>query len=271
MIELDKVTYSYASPAGRKRNKKGPAEPVLHEVDLTIRDGEFFCLLGPSGCGKTTVLRLVAGFVSANSGRLLVNGAPVTGPGRDRGVIFQGDQALFPWLTVVDNAVFGLKLSGMSKQERVARAEHVLELVGLTRNDFQKMPHELSGGMRQRLQMARVLANEPEMLLLDEPFGALDAQTRATLQTELARVWEQDQRTSLFITHDISEAVLLADRIGVMCGAPRAYVMDIIEVDLPRPRVPTSEAFIEKLKQVTELLHMAKTGHRNGAASEVAS
>jgi NitT/TauT family transport system ATP-binding protein len=262
VIEIERVTYSYTS----KRRAKGVAsEPVLHEVDLTIYDGEFVCLLGPSGCGKTTVLRLVAGFVQPNEGVVRVGGTPVVGPGRDRGVIFQGDQALFPWLTVVDNAVFGLRLTGMARQERIRRAEHVLELVGLARADFHKMPHELSGGMRQRLQLARVLANEPETLLLDEPFGALDAQTRATLQNELSRVWQQDRRTSLFITHDISEAVLLADRIAVMCSTPRAMVMDVIDVPLARPRDPTSEEFVRKFKQVSDLLHYAKGGQRRPA------
>jgi len=207
---------------------------VVANVDLDIAPGEFVCLLGPSGCGKSTLLNVIAGFVPATGG-VFVGGHEVKGPGVERGVVFQSAEALFPWLTVRQNVEYGPKIRGASKSERAEISERYLRLVGLF-HASDKLPSELSGGMRQRVQIARVLANEPSVILMDEPFGALDAQTREVLQREVDRIWRATGATIVFVTHDISEAILLADRVVTMSVGPRARIKTVAKVDLEHPR-----------------------------------
>ena len=207
---------------------------IVTQIDLSIRAGEFLCLLGPSGCGKSTLLNAIAGFLPVQ-GRLTVDGRPVTGPGTDRGVVFQCSDVLFPWLTARENVEYGPRCLGVAAAERAERAMAFLRLVGLG-GAAGKFPRELSGGMRQRLQMARVLINQPSIILMDEPFGALDAQTRDVMQRELDRIWRTTRQTIVFVTHDIAEAVLLADRIVTMTTGPSARVKSVHAVELPRPR-----------------------------------
>jgi len=231
--------------------------PVLAHFTLTLTEGEFFCLLGPSGCGKTTVLNLMAGFLAPTVGTLTLAGRPIHGPGVDRAVVFQSDDALFTWLRTIDNVAFGLRMRGLSQERRYAIAREYLHLVHLDGQEH-KYPGELSGGMKQRVQIARVLANDPQILLMDEPFGALDAQTRTRLQDELVEIWRQTRKTVLFITHDIAEAVLLADRVGVMTCGPGARMHTIISVDLPRPRRRSSPGFGEMWEQLNILIESAE-------------
>jgi NitT/TauT family transport system ATP-binding protein len=210
-------------------------QPVeaLHDVSIQVGAGEFVSIVGASGCGKTTLLRIVDGLVSPTRGSIRVNGQPVSGPGPDRGFVFQQD-ALFPWRTVLDNVVFGLEVQGKSKHETRERANGFLQLVGLA--GFEHLfPHELSGGMRQRANLARALTIDPDVLLMDEPFASLDAQTREIMQSELLRIWRSNKKTVLFVTHQIDEAVYLSDRVVVMTSRP-GRVKAILEVDIPRPR-----------------------------------
>jgi NitT/TauT family transport system ATP-binding protein len=212
---------------------KGGTFTALGGVSLDIGEREFVTVVGPSGCGKSTLLGMAAGLVEPTSGEVSVDGRPVTGPGPDRGVIFQ-QYALFPWLTVRRNVEFGLKLSSMPARERRARADHAIELVGLT--DFaDALPKTLSGGMKQRCAIARAYAVDPEVLLMDEPFGALDALTRVQLQDQLLETWSKERRTVMFVTHDVEEAVYLAQRVVVMAAKP-GRVHTVVEVDLPYPR-----------------------------------
>jgi NitT/TauT family transport system ATP-binding protein len=234
-IEFREVDFGFA-----RRGGSGPL--VIERFGLEIERGEFFCLLGPSGCGKTTVLNLLAGFEHPSGGRIAVDGRPVTAPGVDRTVVFQGDDSLYTWLTAVENVEFGLRLAGVSAGERRATAERYLELVGLA-GQGDKYPSQLSGGMKQRIQIARALVCDSPILLMDEPFAALDAQTRSTLQDELIGIWETTRRTFLFITHDIGESILLADRIGIMTAGPAARMKVIVPVELPRPRRRGDPAF----------------------------
>jgi NitT/TauT family transport system ATP-binding protein len=236
------------------RAMHGGTYVALENFDLAIASGELFCLLGTSGCGKTTVLNIVAGFEAATAGRVELGGREVRGPGAERGVVFQGDDSLYPWLTALGNVEFGLRMRGMPKKEREARARHYLDLVGLTGQD-KKHPTELSGGMKQRIQIARVLANEPAMLLMDEPFAALDSQTRAVMQAELIKVWRATGKTVLFITHDIDEAVTLATRIGVMRAGPASRIKGIIDVDLgPDERDRTHDRSVAVYRRVHEMI-----------------
>jgi NitT/TauT family transport system ATP-binding protein len=206
---------------------------VLHGFDLSVREGEFLALLGPSGCGKSTFLNVLAGLAPQTSGELTVDDEPVGAARRKLGFVFQG-YALFPWRTVRKNVETGLEIRGMKRAQRRSEAERFLRLVGLL--DFaDHYPHQLSGGMRQRVAIARVLAYGPEILLMDEPFGALDAQTRETLQQELLGIWEQSAKTVVFVTHSIDEAIFLADRVAIMGRGP-GRVKEILDVDLPRPR-----------------------------------
>ncbi|NOV02782.1 ABC transporter ATP-binding protein [Paenibacillus planticolens] len=206
---------------------------ALQNTDLTILQNEFVCVVGPSGCGKTTLLNIIGGLEASTSGSVKVDGVEVKGPGKERGVVFQ-QYALFPWKTVQKNVEFGLKLRGLSKQERKEKAEHYLELVGL--KDFaHAYPKELSGGMKQRVAIARAYAVQPEVLLMDEPFGALDAQTRAQLQEELLKTWQKEKKTCFFITHDVEEAVILAQRVIIMSARP-GRIKEIIDIDIPYPR-----------------------------------
>ncbi|MEV0995935.1 ABC transporter ATP-binding protein [Nonomuraea sp. NPDC050202] len=206
---------------------------ALDHVSLDIADREFVTVVGPSGCGKSTLMSMAAGLVEPTSGEVLVDGSPVDGPGPDRGVIFQ-QYALFPWLTVRKNVEFGLKLKGLPAEERRRRAQRAIELVGLA--DFaDALPKTLSGGMKQRCAIARAYAVDPQVLLMDEPFGALDALTRVQLQDQLLDTWSKDQRTVMFITHDVDEAVYLANRVIVMAARP-GRLHKVIDVDLPYPR-----------------------------------
>lgn len=224
---------------------------ALSDINLKVRPGEFLCLLGPSGCGKSTLLNIIAGFDKPSAGEMLVGGRPVTGPGRDRIVVFQ-EAALFPWLNVRSNVEFGLKLAGVSRDERRERATQYLKLVGLDR--FEKAyVHELSGGMKQRVQLARSLAVDPEILLMDEPFAALDAQTRDVLQEELQDIWQRTGKTVIFVTHNVREAVLLADRVIVMSPSPGRIKREI-SIALDHPRSPDSHAVVDLAADIREEL-----------------
>lgn len=221
---------------------------VLENVDLTIKKGEFYILLGPSGCGKSTLLNIIAGFLELSEGDLQIRSSK---EGRDgRGFVFQSaDSALFPWLTVEENISFGLKMKKVNAKERKKRSNTFIHLTGLTGHG-QKFPDDLSGGMKQRVQLARVLANEPEILLMDEPFGALDAMTRRTMQNELIRIWRETNKTVIFVTHDIQEAIILGQKIGIMSVGPSSRITTSYEVDLPYPRDITSIAFNDYYKKV---------------------
>jgi NitT/TauT family transport system ATP-binding protein len=224
---------------------------ALERFDLGVDDGEFVCLLGPSGCGKSTLLNIVAGFVRPTDGRVNLDGAEVRGPGRDRGVVFQ-EHALFPWFRVGQNVEFGLKMAGMPRHERAAIADRYLDLVGL--HPFrQAFPKELSGGMKQRVAIARALANEPKILLMDEPFGALDAQTRRLMQDELTKIWAATGKTILFVTHAIEESLLLADRVVVMSPRP-GRIKALLAVPLSRPRSDVAADFVALKAEIQELL-----------------
>jgi NitT/TauT family transport system ATP-binding protein len=223
-------------------------------MTMNVKRGEFVCLLGPSGCGKSTTLMAMAGLLKPTSGTVSIAGRPVTGPGPDRAVVFQ-EFALMPWLTVLDNVCFGMRMRGVPSGERQARARDYIKLVGLT--GFENAyPHQLSGGMRQRVGIARALAVQPEIILMDEPFGALDAQTREIMGVELLQIWERDRKTVLFVTHGIDEAIYLADRVVVMAARP-GRIREEITIDIPRPRahsIHESSKFIELRRYIWELL-----------------
>ena len=224
---------------------------ALDGIDLAVADDEFLTVLGPSGCGKTTLLNIVASFETANGGEVLLDGEPVRKPGPDRGVVFQ-EYALFPWLTVQQNIEFGLRERRMPRLERRERVRRQIASVGLSGFE-QRYPQELSGGMRQRVALARLLINNPKILLMDEPFAALDAQTRSMMQQELLGVWSAERRTVIFITHNIEEAVLLGDRVVVMTARP-GRIKEIVAIELARPRDVTSTEFNEIRRRVTVLL-----------------
>jgi len=204
---------------------------AIRDISLAVEAGDFVAVVGPSGCGKTTMLNLIAGFLAPTGGQIRVDGRAVSGPGPDRGVVFQSF-ALFPWRTVLDNVAFGPKMRGVAKARRHEIAREYLALAGLA-HAAERYPNELSGGMQQRVGVVRALANQPDVLLMDEPFASVDAQTRMTLQEELTRIWEQRRPTVVFITHDVNEAVFLANRVVVLS---HGAVLDDIRVDLPRPR-----------------------------------
>jgi NitT/TauT family transport system ATP-binding protein len=226
-LEARDITLDYVQPrtGGRLR--------ALDHVDLTVEDGEFVSIVGPSGCGKTTFLSVVDGLLPATEGRILVDGAEVTRPGPDRAVVFQ-DASLLPWRTVLRNVLYGLECIGVPRQEARARAEHFVAMVGL-RGFEHNYPYELSGGMQQRVNLARALVMDPKILLMDEPFASLDAQTREAMQEELLRIWKAAGKTVLFITHQIDEAIFLSDRVIVFSGRP-GRVKASIPVGLERPR-----------------------------------
>jgi NitT/TauT family transport system ATP-binding protein len=217
---------------------------AVAEVSLEIEPGEFVCLLGPSGCGKSTLLNVIAGFVAAAAGEALVDGRPVRGPDVSRGMVFQSSDALFPWLKVSDNVAFGPRMRRIPRAQRDEIVRRYVDLVGLS-HAADRLPRELSGGMQQRVQIARVLANEPSVVLMDEPFGALDAQTREVMQHELERIWQETHPTIVFVTHDINEAVLLADRVLTMTAGPAGRVKGEYAVDVRRPRDETDPAAVE--------------------------
>lgn len=230
---------------------------VIQDFNLALRDGEFFVLIGPSGCGKTTVLNLLAGFEQPTTGEVVVAGRRVTAPGPDRVVVFQGDDSLYPWLNARENVDVALRFTGVTSEERARRTHHYLKLVHLAGHE-RKYPHQLSGGMKQRVQLARALAVESPIILMDEPFGAVDAQTRLVLQDELARIWEVGRRTILFITHDISEAILLADRVGVMGHMGSAGLTAIVDIPITRPRSRTSPEFVGLYEHLGRLLVLGR-------------
>ncbi len=224
-VKIDHVEKVFETKKGRM--------VALNGVDLDIRENEFICVVGPSGCGKSTILNIIAGLLPATSGAVYVDGNKVEGTGPERGVVFQ-QYALFPWLTVMKNVMFGLKLKGMKEPEAREIAMKYIKMVGL--EEFvDSYPKELSGGMKQRVAIARAYAVQPEVLLMDEPFGALDAQTRTQLQTELLRTWEEERKTCFFITHDVEEAIILATRVVIMSARP-GRIKDIVDINIPYPR-----------------------------------
>ncbi|MBI3221761.1 MAG: ABC transporter ATP-binding protein [Nitrosomonadales bacterium] len=235
-------------------SQQGDVE-ALRDINFKIHRREFVCVVGPSGCGKSTLVRTLAGLEKHNSGEVLIDGKPVNGPGQDRGMVFQG-YSLFPWLTVKKNVMFGPEMNGYGHDEAERDALLWLELVGLSKfaNAY---PHQLSGGMRQRVAIARALVNQPRILLMDEPFGALDAQTRAKMQSHLLEIWRNVDITILFITHDLDEAIFLADRILVLKAHP-GEVQEMIEVPVPRPRSMgqfTDAEFRATKQRLEQLIH----------------
>ncbi len=249
-LSLNHLSKTYFDPYAGKH------VTAVSDVSLSVNQGEFVAIVGPSGCGKTTILNMIAGFLPVSGGEILLDGQPVSGPGPERGVVFQSF-ALFPWKTVLDNVGFGPKMRGLSKPECDRIAREYLELAGLA-NAAERYPNELSGGMQQRVGVVRALANNPEVLLMDEPFASVDAQTRMTLQEELTRIWQERRPTIIFITHDVSEAVFLADRVVVLS---KGLVLKELNIDLPRPRVwdalMEDDAFKAMSAQVLQLVRSA--------------
>jgi NitT/TauT family transport system ATP-binding protein len=245
-IRVDNVSHMYRPPRGRE-------VLALDQVSLDVAPREFVALLGPSGCGKSTLLYLIGGFLPVERGGISVDGSPVTGPGPDRGIVFQ-HFALFPWKTVRGNILYGLERQGMPKPEREKRAQEFIEMVGL--HGFEdSYPSQLSGGMKQRTAIARTLAFDPEILLMDEPFGALDAQTRGLMQRELLAIWQRTPKTVIFVTHDVQEAVYLADRVAVMSARP-GRIKTIVETKFDKndPDIFKNPAFVEKVDLIWNLV-----------------
>ncbi len=245
-IVIDRVSHTYRPPRAR---------PVLalDNVSLSVSDREFVALLGPSGCGKSTLLYLIGGFMPIEAGTISVEDRPVTGPGPDRGIVFQ-HFALFPWKTVIQNVLYGLEKQGMAREARMQRAREYIDLVGLSGFE-DSYPSQLSGGMKQRAAIARTLAIDPNILLMDEPFGALDAQTRSLMQAELLRIWQATRKTVIFVTHDVQEAVFLAERIAVMSARP-GHIKEIVETrfDKEDPGLTRSAPFAEMVDHVWNLV-----------------
>ncbi len=260
-VTPEKLTVEHVSKWFRTRRATVHA---LDDVSLTVREGEFVCLVGPSGCGKSTLLNIIAGLESPDAGRVLADGKPVTGPGRERMVMFQ-ESALFPWLDVLDNVMFGLKLKPQLKnQERREVAEFYLKLVGLEKFATANI-HELSGGMKQRVALARALAPNPRVLLMDEPFAALDAMTREQLYGDIQQIWAKRRKTIIFVTHNVREAACLGDRVVLFSPNP-GRIQEQFTVDLPRPRDINS---VELAKHSTEIMRALKR-HLRPEISEVA-
>src|SRR5438093_10195340 len=247
-IVVENVQHTYRPPRGR-------AVLALDNVSLTVRTREFLALLGPSGCGKSTLLYMIGGFLPIETGAILVDGKPVDGPGPDRGIVFQ-HFALFPWKTVRANILYGLERQRMPRAERERRAQAFIDLVGLSGFE-DSYPSQLSGGMKQRTAIARTLAFDPDILLMDEPFGALDAQTRALMQTELLSIWERTPKTVLFVTHDVQEAVYLADRVAVMSARPGRIIAIVkTKFDKSDPAIFKNQHFIEKVDEIWNLVRI---------------
>jgi NitT/TauT family transport system ATP-binding protein len=245
-IVIDRVNHLYRPPRGRE-------VLALDEVSLEVANREFIALLGPSGCGKSTLLYLIGGFLPVETGAIRIDGKPVAGPGPDRGIVFQ-HFALFPWKTVRGNILYGLERQGMPKEEREKRAIDFIELVGL--HGFEdSYPSQLSGGMKQRTAIARTLAFDPKILLMDEPFGALDAQTRGLMQSELLRIWQRTPKTVIFVTHDVQEAVYLAERVAVMSARP-GRIKTIVDTKFNKndPNIFKAKAFVEKVDEIWNLV-----------------
>lgn len=248
ILEVDKLSKHFETPQGN-------SVTALNNVSFKTHRREFVCVIGPSGCGKSTLIRILAGLENESSGRVMLDGKEVHGPGPDRGMVFQG-YTLFPWLTVKKNVMFGLERAGKGKGPSESEALQWIDLVGLDKF-ADSYPHQLSGGMKQRVAIARALANQPRILLMDEPFGALDAQTRAKMQAYLMDIWKNIDITILFITHDLDEAIYLADRILVLKAHP-GEVQELIEVPVPQPRSPDqllSPEFLATKKRLEELIH----------------
>src|SRR5215510_12338969 len=244
-IVVDGVSHHYRPPRGR-------AVAALADVSLAVREREFLALLGPSGCGKSTLLYLIGGFMPIEAGRITVGGAPVAGPGPDRGIVFQ-HFALFPWKTVRGNVLYGLERQGLPRGAREERAQHFIDLVGLSGFE-DSFPSQLSGGMKQRAALARTLAFDPEILLMDEPFGALDAQTRSLMQSELLGIWQRTPKTVIFVTHDVQEAVYLAERVFVMSARP-GRIKAIVDTKFEKSaNVFRAPAFVEKVDEIWNLV-----------------
>ena len=238
---------------------KTEALVAIDGVELDVPEGQFVCLLGPSGCGKSTLLFIAAGLEKPSSGTIEANGRPVSGPGRDRGMLFQ-QFALFPWRTARENIEFGLEVQGLNRRERRKRAERWLDIMHL--GDFAgSYPHELSGGMQQRIAIARLLVNEPDILLMDEPFAALDAQTRGILGEELIRIWQATQNTVLFVTHSVEEAIVLSDRVVVMTRRPGRIKADL-RIEIARPRDPATDEFNGYRREITRLVRSEVDDYR---------
>jgi len=224
---------------------------ALQDINLKVDKGEFLCIVGPSGCGKTTLLRMIAGLDFPTSGQIMENETEISGPSRERGYVFQ-QYSLFPWRNVLDNVAFGLEVQGLADEERYQKARKYLKMVGLS--SFEKSsPQELSGGMKQRVAIARCLVNDPQVLLMDEPFSALDVQTRHKLQKELVHIWRKEQKTIIFVTHNVDEAVFLADRVVVLSSAP-GTIIKTFNIELDRIRDRTSHEFLNLKKEITRLL-----------------
>jgi NitT/TauT family transport system ATP-binding protein len=249
-IAVTNVSKRFTTPAGDII--------ALKDINLTIEQGEFVCLLGPSGCGKSTLLNAIAGFQPPTHGSMAIDSKPITGPGPDRGMVFQ-EYALFPWMTVANNVAFGLEIKGIKRADIKRRVAELLALLKLT--DFaDRFPKDLSGGMRQRVAIARVLALDPPVLLMDEPFGALDSLTRRSLQDELLRIWAEMKKTIVFVTHSIEESIYLADRIVVMTYRPGTIKSDI-RVTIPRPRDSATLPFNELKRQLSQLVMEEQSRH----------
>jgi len=245
-IVIEGVNHLYRPPSGR---------PVLalEDISLEVRSREFLALLGPSGCGKSTLLYLIGGFLPTERGKILLDGAPIAGPGPDRGIVSQ-HFALSPWKTVRANVLYGLEKMGLAREEREKRAQSFIDLVGLTGFE-DSYPSQLSGGMKQRTAIARTLAIDPKILLMDEPFGALDAQTRHLMQGELLGIWRRSPKTVIFVTHDVQEAVYLADRVAVMTARPgRIKTVVDIALDKSDPHITRSKAFIDTVDNIWGLV-----------------
>lgn len=243
-VEISEITRQFT-------RDDGLSVQAIDGVSLSIADDEFVSFVGPSGCGKTTLLRIIAGLDQATSGSVLVDGNQISGPSPRVGMVFQ-EYSLFPWRNILDNVAFGPEMRGLSKVNRYELARKYISLVGL--NQFEKsFPYELSGGMRQRVAIARALANDPDLLLMDEPFGALDAQTRNKMQSELLDIWERSKKTILFVTHSVDEAVFLSDRIIVMSPRP-GKIRSVVKVTIPRPRVRTAPEFGNLRRDVLSLI-----------------
>jgi len=258
-ISIDRVSHIY-------RPARGRAVTALENVSLEVGDREFVAILGPSGCGKSTLLYLVGGFLPIEAGAIRIGGAPIAGPGPDRGIVFQ-HFALFPWKTVIQNVRYGLEKQGLSNADCDRRAREFIELVGLAGFET-NYPSQLSGGMKQRAAIARTLAIDPGILLMDEPFGALDAQTRSLMQGELLRIWQGSRKTVIFVTHDVQEAVFLAERIAVMSARP-GRIKEIVATDFDRtdPELTRTRAFIDTVDAVWNLVRgEAILAQRGGAA-----
>lgn len=233
-------------------NEVGEETPALQDINLSIQDGEFICVLGPSGCGKSTLLEIAAGLLPRSTGDILLDGEPHSGCSRDIGVVFQ-DSSLFQWRNIKKNIAFGLEIAGVSKEEREAKVSHAIETVGL-KGFEEKYPHQLSGGMRQRAGLARTLVNDPSFILMDEPFSAVDHLTRLTLQDEIIRIWQKQKKTILFITHDVAEAVYLANRVVLLSPRP-SHIRQVFDIPVPHPRERNDPRLLNVVEKIYLLLN----------------